>query len=61
MVCCANGYIIDCYGPFAANKNDAKIFEYILSRDNDLQRILESQKTSVFLDRGNWIVLKLIY
>jgi hypothetical protein len=60
LICCANGYIIDCYGPFAANKNDAKIFEYILDRDIDLQRILESEKTSVFLDRGKDLIKKLI-
>ena len=25
IICCADGYIIDCYGPFAANVNDSKI------------------------------------
>jgi hypothetical protein len=25
IICCADGYIIDCYGPFQANSNDAVI------------------------------------
>ena len=25
IICCADGYIIDCYGPFQANDNDSKI------------------------------------
>ncbi len=52
IVSCANGYIIDCYGPFAANKKDAKIFEYILRRDVELQNILQADRTVLFLDRG---------
>ena len=52
IVCCADGYIIDCYGPFQANQNDAKIFDYILEIDQDLRNILLPKKTCVFLDRG---------
>ncbi len=48
IVSCANGYIVDCYGPFAANKNDAKIFEYILRRDVELQNILQADRTVLF-------------
>lgn len=53
LVCTADGYIIDCYGPFQANFNDAKIFEYILNSDNELLEHLQSSKTLVFMDRGN--------
>ncbi|CAF1031356.1 unnamed protein product [Brachionus calyciflorus] len=52
IACCADGWIIDCYGPFKANKNDAKIFDYILINDNDLSNILEKDKTLILLDRG---------
>ncbi|CAF1054262.1 unnamed protein product [Brachionus calyciflorus] len=30
LVCCSDGYIIDCYGPLKDNFNDAKILDYIL-------------------------------
>ncbi len=30
ILCCADGYIVDCYGPFAANENDALILDYVL-------------------------------
>ncbi|CAF1113302.1 unnamed protein product [Brachionus calyciflorus] len=36
IVCCPDGYIIDCYVPFQANQNDATIFEYILKTDSKL-------------------------
>ena len=52
LICCADGYIIDCYGPFKANKNDATILDYILDKDEDLMSILEPEKTFVFIDRG---------
>ena len=53
IITCADGYFIDCYGPFQANQNDASIFEYILESDRDLLSILEPNKTVLFLDRGN--------
>jgi hypothetical protein len=56
IICCADGFIIDCYGPFKANQNDAKILEYILETDQDLKNILTPYKTKIFLDRGNKIV-----
>ena len=40
VICCADGYIVDCYGPFAANKNDATILNYIIETDNYLQALL---------------------
>lgn len=52
IICCADGYIIDCYGPFQANLNDAVIFEYILEMDQSLRRILQPFKTHLLLDRG---------
>jgi hypothetical protein len=55
LICCADGYIIDCYGPFCAHHNDAKIFEYILKEDKVLLKILLPFKTIVLLDRGKKI------
>ncbi len=52
LVCCADGYIIDMYGPFAANDNDATIFDYIYNNDEDLKRILVPQKTLILMDKG---------
>lgn len=54
LMCCADGYIIDCYGPFKANKNDSGILDYVLKEDEDVMKILEPNKTAVFLDRGNY-------
>ena len=54
IVCCADGYFIDCYGPFQANLNDSTIFRYILSTDDDLKNLLTPKnKIIMFLDRGN--------
>lgn len=36
-MCCANGYFIDCFETFQANKNDAEILRYILQTDNDFE------------------------
>ena len=52
IVCCADGYFIDCYGPFKAIHNDATIFKYILDTDMDLKNILIPFKTTILLDRG---------
>ena len=52
IVCCADGYFIECYGPFQANHNDAKILEYILETDKNLIMLLQSNTTLIFLDRG---------
>jgi hypothetical protein len=43
-MCCADGYIIDCYGPFKASLNDATLVEYVLENDPDLPTILEPKK-----------------
>ncbi|CAF1070135.1 unnamed protein product, partial [Brachionus calyciflorus] len=51
LVVCSDGWIIDCYGPFAANINDAAIFDYILEVDHNLRKILLPNKTVVFYDR----------
>ena len=55
LICCADGYIIDMYGPFQANTNDATIFDYILNTDQELSRILIAEKTTMVLDRGNFL------
>jgi hypothetical protein len=56
IICCADGYFIDCYGPFPANKNDAEIFKYILKTDNDLKILFTPHnKIILFLDRGLYI------
>jgi hypothetical protein len=53
ILCCADGYFIDCYGPFQASFNDAAILKYILETDDDLKNILyPSDKIMFFLDRG---------
>jgi hypothetical protein len=52
IVCCADGYIVECYGPFAANKNDATILDYIIENDNDFKNLLLSNETTLILDRG---------
>jgi hypothetical protein len=53
LITCADGYIIDCYGPFQANTNDATIFQYILDTDEKLMEILKPHETYVIMDRGN--------
>jgi hypothetical protein len=52
ILCCADGYIIDCYGPFAANENDALILDYVLKCDKELMHILVRNKTTMIVDRG---------
>ena len=54
IICTTDGYILDVYGPFAANLNDAIILDSILKTDQDLIRILKPNtfKTYIFLDRG---------
>jgi hypothetical protein len=54
LICCADGYIIDCYGPFQANANDATILDYILEYDEDLKKLLIPHKTVFILDRGTF-------
>ncbi len=52
LTCCTDGYIVDIHGPFSAHDNDAPIFKYILSSDEEYLRLLEPQKTLIFMDRG---------
>jgi len=40
-MCCADRYFIDCYGPFAANVNDANILKIIFSSYEDLKKLLQ--------------------
>lgn len=50
-VCTTNGYIVDIFGPFYANQNDAQILDQLLSEPNGLKNILK-EGDSFFLDRG---------
>ena len=53
IVCCADGYIVDCYGPFQANQNDTHIFRHILKTDERLRKLLTPPESIIiFLDRG---------
>jgi hypothetical protein len=53
ILCCADGYFIDCYGPFEGNENDAAILKYILESDEELKRfLLPPEKIMLFLDKG---------
>ena len=53
LMCCADGYFIDCFGPFQANMNDAQILRHILKTDEDLKKLFEQKdKIAFFLDRG---------
>ena len=36
IICCADGYYIDCYEPFPATLNNANIFLYILKTDSNI-------------------------
>ena len=55
FVCCSDGCIIDIYGLYEANKNDAIIFDHILRTDTYLRKLLEPQKAICFLDRGEFL------
>jgi hypothetical protein len=56
LICFGDGYILDCYGPFKANNNDAKILDYILETDQELRAILQPKKTIFIMDRGKKII-----
>ncbi len=51
VLCCADGYIIDIYGPFPATLNDAKIMEHNMNNDKSLINILRPNDLAI-LDRG---------
>jgi len=61
IICCADGYIIDCYGPFGANYNDAEILDYILDSDEELKNILLPDKTMFLVDRGTLMKNKIFF
>ena len=59
ILCCADGYFIDCYGPFKATFNDADILKYILETDCHLKELVKpTEKIFFFLDRGKFIIVK---
>ncbi len=37
IMCCADGYFIDCYGPFAATLGDSETLKYIMNTDEHLK------------------------
>jgi hypothetical protein len=56
ILCCADGYFIECYGPFKATFNDADILKYILATDNHLKELVQPpENIYFFLDRGKRI------
>jgi hypothetical protein len=57
IICCADGYFIDVYGPYPARRNDAVIFDHVLNSDDSLRRLFVKNKTLCFLDRGMDILL----
>ena len=64
IICCADGYFIDCYGPFQANLNDAQILKHILKTDENLKQLFTPpEKVMMFLDRGKKIlkILKMMF
>ncbi len=55
IMCCANGYFIDCCGLYAPNVNDANILKNILSSDEDLKKLLQlAGKIMLFLEKGSF-------
>ena len=56
IVCCPDGYIVDCYGPFPARDNDASIMRDIIDGDEKFRALVtEHEGTSFVLDRGKII------
>lgn len=53
LICCPDGYIVDCYGPFFGKDNDATIFNYILNKDDSYNSLVRDSETHFVLDRGN--------
>jgi hypothetical protein len=53
IICCTDGYFIDCYGPYQARENDATIFRHVLETDEDLKILFSpKEKIIIFVDRG---------
>jgi hypothetical protein len=60
IMCCADVYLIDCYGPFQATMNDATIFRYVLKTDTDLNKLCQKKENIMFfVDRGEYFVVKI--
>jgi hypothetical protein len=51
IFCCADGYLIDCYGPFTAKNNDADILKYILATDEHFKELLEPAESIFYFLR----------
>jgi hypothetical protein len=55
IVCCPDGYIVDCYGPFPARNNDASIMKDIIDGDEQFKALITNHEgTSFVLDRGKY-------
>ena len=51
VVCLSNGYIVEIYGPYPANMNDAQILKNILETDTNIHSLLrEGMKALYFKD-----------
>jgi hypothetical protein len=60
IMCCADWYLIDCYGPFQATMNDATIFRYVLKTDTDLNKLCQKKENIMFfVDRREYFVVKI--
>ena len=51
IICAANGYIIDVYGPYPATLNDAQILDDILKNDKDFKSLIQVDDIAI-VDRG---------
>ena len=54
IICCPDGWIVDCYN-FKALQNDSECLLEVLRMDENFRRICEAKKTTFVLDRGNTI------
>jgi hypothetical protein len=50
IICAADGYIVDCYGPFFPRDNDATILRYVIDYDPDLRDLIDPNHTNFLLD-----------
>lgn len=54
LITCADGWIVDIWGPYGGKFNDQQIIEHIFDTDQDLQNIMKPYSSlHLFLDRGN--------
>ena len=57
VITCADGWIVDVWGPYGGKYNDQEIFDHIFESDKELRRIMQPYKNLyLFLDRGMLIL-----